>query len=130
MFSATSTYSQSNKFMKPKNATFGDPQGLFSLNQTPPPPKKIELCREKQADDFVAKLYGDPTFADVIFKVEDQEFPANKCILSARCSYFKKAFTSNMMESHNKEIPIKDVPAKLFKGEYFFIESTKVLNCS
>jgi len=81
----------------------------------------------------VAKLYGDATFADVIFQVEGQEFPANKCILSARCTHFRNAFTSsksillnsqpifigNMMESQNKIIPIKNVPAKLFKG--FFL---------
>jgi len=32
---------------------------------------------------------------DVIFKVENEEIPANKSLLSLRSSYFKNAFSSS-----------------------------------
>ena len=37
------------------------------------------------------KLYDKP---DVVFKVEDQEFPAHRAALAYRSSYFKNAFAS------------------------------------
>jgi len=87
---------------------------------------------DEKPEEFIVQMFQDKTFADVIFQVEDQKFPAHKCFLSVRCPYFKNVFTSfnsmeilifsnnpfigNMMESQNKVIPVPDERAEVFKG--------------
>ena len=41
-----------------------------------------------------ALLFMNKSESDVVFKVEDQEFPAQKSILSERYKFFKNMFTS------------------------------------
>jgi len=85
-------------------------------------PSKKQKCRKDQLENFVTELFNDKAaYPDIIFKVEDEEIPANKCILSIRCPHFKNAFTSKMMESQNKTILIKDVRAKVFKAMLQYI---------
>ena len=57
---------------------------------------QIKRCSEKQPENFMQDFFKDKTFADVIFQVEDKEFPAHKSFLSFRSPYFKKAFTSKL----------------------------------
>ena len=44
--------------------------------------------------DQVRSLFLDKTFADVNIEVEDQVFPAHRCVLAARCKFFLNMFTS------------------------------------
>jgi len=64
--------------------------------------------------------------SDVVFKVENEEFPAHKYILSEKCRFFKNAFASGMLESHSSVIEIKDTKASLFKAflEYVYLGKT------
>jgi len=57
-------------------------------------PRKVKEARKEEIKKHIAVLCEGKTDPDVIFKVEDQEFPANKCFLSYRCPYFKKVFSS------------------------------------
>ena len=41
-----------------------------------------------------ALLFMNKADSDVIFKVEDQEFPAQKSILSEKCKFFKNMWAS------------------------------------
>jgi len=91
---------------------------VYSLNI----PSKKQACKKSQLENFATQLFNEKeAYPDVMFKVGDEEIPANKCILSVRCSYFKNAFSSKMMESQNKIIPIKDVRAKVFKAMLQYI---------
>jgi len=64
--------------------------------------------------------------SDVVFKVENEEFPAHKYILSEKCQFFKTAFTSGMMESNSSMIEIQDTKASIFKAflEYVYLGKT------
>jgi len=78
--------------------------------------KKVKKIQAEKLQSFMTDLLNEKAFADVVFKVEDQEFPANKCVLSLRCSYFKNMFSSNMMESHSHIIPIPNIRAQVFQA--------------
>jgi len=79
-------------------------------------PKTKKSVQKEKLQDFMTNLFNEKVFADVIFKVEDQEFPANKCVLSLRCSYFKNMFSSNMMESQTNIITVPNIRAKVFQA--------------
>jgi len=88
---------------------FNSPHVNFLKN-----PSEQEKFEKEQMKNYIKILCEEKTDPDVIFKVEDQKLPANKFLLCYRSSYFKKVFSSNMMESHNATIPIFHVRAKVF----------------
>jgi len=63
-----------------------------------------------------AMLFLNKLESDIVFKVEDQEFPAHKSILIERCQFFKNMFSSGMSESYSPVIEISDTTASVFKG--------------
>jgi len=91
-------------------------------------PFESEKIEKKQTKENVQRLLADKNTADIVFKVEDQEFPAHKNILSFRSPYFKNAFSSNMIESHSNVISIENVKAKVFKAllKYIYVEDFEI----
>jgi len=73
-----------------------DASSLFSANAQPKTFLKVFATAEdptkKKALLFLNKLES-----DVLFKVEDQEFPAHKYILSEKCKFFKNMFASKAL---------------------------------
>jgi len=63
-----------------------------------------------------AMLFLNKHESDIVFKVEDQEFPAHKSILIERCKFFKNMFSSGMSESYLAVIEISDTTALVFKA--------------
>ncbi|XP_028304854.1 kelch repeat and BTB domain-containing protein 4 isoform X1 [Gouania willdenowi] len=57
----------------------------------------------------------DGLFADVTVIVETKEFHLHRLVLSAQSSFFRSMFTSNLKESHNRSIELKDVSAAVFQ---------------
>uniref|UniRef100_A0A3P9KGB7 Kelch repeat and BTB (POZ) domain containing 4 n=1 Tax=Oryzias latipes TaxID=8090 RepID=A0A3P9KGB7_ORYLA len=57
----------------------------------------------------------DGLFADVTITVDDKEFNLHRLVLSAQSSFFRSMFTSNLKESHNRSIELKDVSATVFQ---------------
>ena len=57
----------------------------------------------------------DGLFADVTINVDGKEFNLHRLVLSAQSSFFRSMFTSNLKESHNRCIELKDVSAKVFQ---------------
>ena len=105
-----------------------DHTNLFSSN----PSEKTFLKVFKTTEDPAKKkafLFLNKFESDVLFKVEDQQFPAHKYILSERCRFFKTMFASGMLESYSSVIVIPDTKASLFKAflEYVYLGQT-VLN--
>lgn len=54
-------------------------------------------------------------FADVTITVDGKEFHLHRLVLSAQSSFFRSMFTSNLKESHNRSIELKDVSATVFQ---------------
>ena len=57
----------------------------------------------------------DGLFADVTITVDSKEFHLHRLVLSAQSSFFRSMFTSNLKESHNRSIELKDVSATVFQ---------------
>lgn len=57
----------------------------------------------------------DGLFADVTITVDSKEFHLHRLVLSAQSSFFRSMFTSNLKESHNRTIELKDVSATVFQ---------------
>lgn len=65
----------------------------------------------KEPDPFYTFSNADRekgVFCDVIFKVNDQEFPAHRLILAAQSPVFKALFTSGMQESQQRMIELQE----------------------
>jgi hypothetical protein len=59
-------------------------------------------------------------FSDVVFLVEGQKVPANKCILATRCEYFEKMLNAGMKEAKEGVITLPDIKLATFKGKSHF----------
>uniref|UniRef100_A0A8D3ARZ0 Kelch repeat and BTB (POZ) domain containing 4 n=2 Tax=Scophthalmus maximus TaxID=52904 RepID=A0A8D3ARZ0_SCOMX len=57
----------------------------------------------------------DGLFADVTVNVDSKEFHLHRLVLSAQSSFFRSMFTSNLKESHDRAIELKDVSATVFQ---------------
>lgn len=57
----------------------------------------------------------DGLFADVTITVESREFHLHRLVLSAQSSFFRSMFTSNLRETYDRHIELKDVSAPVFQ---------------
>lgn len=57
----------------------------------------------------------DGLFADVTVTVDGKEFHLHRLVLSAQSSFFRSMFTSNLKETYNRSIELKDVSAAVFQ---------------
>jgi len=100
----------------------GDSSNLFSAT------KSVRQVFEMPEDPLKRKafLFLNKFESDVSFKVENEEFPAHRHILSEKCIFFKKVFASGFLESHSSVIEIKFMKASLFKAflEYVYLGET------
>ncbi len=54
-------------------------------------------------------LYENKQFVDIILKVNDHEFPCHKNVLAVSSPFFNTMFTTDLAESSQKEIAIKEM---------------------
>jgi len=75
-----------------------------------------------------ARLILNKLESDVVFKVEDKEFPAHKKILSERCKFFENMFASGMMESYSSVIEINNIKASTWRAflEFLYLGETQL----
>jgi len=82
--------------------------------------KKAFLFHQDEQDEKsleeARKLLKEKKDHDIIFRVQDQQIPAHRDVLSIRSSYFSKMFSSGMQESHQKEIIINEISSKAFEA--------------
>ena len=57
----------------------------------------------------------DGLFADVTVLVDGKEFQLHRLVLSAQSSFFRSMFTSNLRETHDRNVELKDVSARVFQ---------------
>ncbi len=78
-------------------------------------------------DAKIMKSYAfNQQFSDVTFVVEGKKICCHKVILSAQCKYFENMFTSEMLESHSKEIQITDISIATFSALIKYIYGQNV----
>jgi len=73
-----------------------------------------------------ASLFLNKSESDVVFKIENEEFPARRYVLSENNTFFKNMFASGMKESLSSVIEIEDTKAPTFKAFLEFIYVGKV----
>lgn len=59
--------------------------------------------------DGLCELLENDKFVDCVLKIKDQVFPCHKLVLAASSPYFKAMFLSDLEESKNREVVLKDV---------------------
>ncbi|XP_005100573.1 ankyrin repeat and BTB/POZ domain-containing protein 1 [Aplysia californica] len=53
--------------------------------------------RRELYEEFLRRLLQDRVYSDVVFRVHGEEFPAHRCILSARCLFFANMFKTKWL---------------------------------
>jgi hypothetical protein len=60
-------------------------------------------------------------FADVVFVVEDRPISLHRCILVARCEYFRAMFSSAFADANTRVIRLEDVEFQVFESAVRYI---------
>jgi len=83
--------------------------------------KESAKTQDNTLQDF-RKLFSQMPYHDITFKVENQEIPAHRALLSIRCPHFMQVFPAGIKDPANKVIEIADIKADIFKGllEYLY----------
>jgi len=64
--------------------------------------------------ETIRRQFEEKPFADIVFKVQGTPIKAHKGLISTRCPYFQRMFSSGMMETKSKEIEIHDITPATF----------------
>jgi hypothetical protein len=81
----------------------------------------------------MAFMLGNAEHSDVTFRIGSEEVIAHKCILSARCEFFRAMFRlGGMKESNQQAVDVHNHPLHAFKVALRFIYTDNVIlsNCS
>ncbi|XP_023329218.1 kelch-like protein 12 isoform X2 [Eurytemora carolleeae] len=81
--------------------------------------EELEFRGDTHADiilDGLNKLRKENTFTDVRIKVEEQEFPAHRCVLSSFSPYFRAMFTAGLAESDMEVVPLQGVEPDMIRN--------------
>jgi hypothetical protein len=100
------------------------PRRVDFLNYALPP-----LLQSSFASDLQHHLYFDSgSLHDVCFVVEQEHVHAHRCLLYARCEYFRSMFGAGFKEGDSAEIPIKGTTSAAFKAllTYFYTDDMEV----
>lgn len=61
-------------------------------------------------------LRKEKTFTDVMIKVDDQEFPVHRCVLSSFSPYFRAMFTAGLAESEMDVVTLQGVEPDMIRN--------------
>jgi DNA-binding beta-propeller fold protein YncE len=78
--------------------------------------------------DIQHHFFDSGSFHDVWFVVEEERIPSHRCLLSARCEYFRSMFGAGFKEGNSDEIYIKDTSSAAFKAllKYLYTDNMEV----
>ncbi|XP_065216037.1 speckle-type POZ protein B-like [Planococcus citri] len=71
----------------------------------------------------IETLFMDNKFSDITICVKNQEYPAHKNILAARCPYFRKMFNADWKEKNLDSIELKLIDETVFEEVLRYIYS-------
>ncbi|TVT98192.1 hypothetical protein EJB05_56511, partial [Eragrostis curvula] len=83
--------------------------------------KQFVLVPQSNLHQHLGELLKNMDGCDVTFEVDDDRFPAHRCILAARSSVFKAELFGDMAENSKRLIRIEDIDAQVFKSLIHFI---------
>lgn len=72
------------------------PETKASLNTPVTRPVPIPIRPGQDEKAMLNAVYQSMVYTDITFIAEEQEFPAHRGILAARCRYFEKLLTSSI----------------------------------
>jgi len=71
---------------------------------------------ESQLTADLAQALNFADLSDLELCVEDEKFSVHKCLLAARCPYFRALFASGMQEAQRSEVQLHDVSARAMRS--------------
>ena len=95
------------------------------------PMKRYPKLESSMLRDLQSLTTDDPNLADVVFIVEGKPVYAWKKLLSVRCQYFNRMFSSGMKESVQSsakiiEVPIQDVDYESFEALIVYLTTDQL----
>jgi hypothetical protein len=103
---------------------------VFELDIDPPPDFSVTTAPPSEAlIRGLGAFFNSEDFCDVVFKVENESVYCHRVILCTQSEWFKVLFQRGFHEAKEREIPINNVPAKIFKQmiEFFYVGTTPLL---
>ncbi|XP_013864408.1 kelch-like protein 40a [Austrofundulus limnaeus] len=73
------------------------------------PMQQPRMYQQTLLQDGLCDLLENDKFVDCVLKIQDKEFPCHRLVLAASSPFFKAMFLSELEESKNREIVLKDV---------------------
>lgn len=73
------------------------------------PVQQPRMYQQTLLQDGLCDLLENDKFVDCVLKIQDKEFPCHRLVLAASSPFFKAMFLSELEESKNREIVLKDV---------------------
>ncbi|XP_057322667.1 speckle-type POZ protein B-like isoform X1 [Microplitis mediator] len=102
----------------------------FSFNSEEPTEINLLHCPKSCVQQNFHQFLKADLFSDVVLVVDDQALPAHKIVLSTHSPFFHKMLTTDMKESKDNRIDIKNFSADVITEmlEYFYTNKTKASN--
>ncbi|KAK3096186.1 hypothetical protein FSP39_024171 [Pinctada imbricata] len=103
--------------------------GQSSICDTPSSPddRFVDEDRSMKLLQGFSKLYKDQEFVDVTLCVEDTEFPCHKNVLAVSSPFFMAMFSSNLAESQQDKIPLKELDSQTMSLVLDYIYTGQVM---
>lgn len=77
------------------------------------PMQQPRMYQQTLLQDGLCDLLENDKFVDCVLKIQDKEFPCHRLVLAASSPFFKAMFLSELEESKNREIVLKDVDPRV-----------------
>ncbi|XP_029309853.1 kelch-like protein 40a [Cottoperca gobio] len=73
------------------------------------PVEQPRMYQQSLLQDGLCDLLENDKFVDCVLKIQEEKFPCHRLVLAASSPFFKAMFLSDLEESKNREIVLKDV---------------------
>ena len=88
------------------------------------------LCDKEFKEELLSKLNQlrkEKVLCDVTLRIEGQDFPAHRSVLSAASPYFRSLFTSGFKENHDNVVELQDIKPAVASEALRFIYTGEAL---
>ncbi len=75
---------------------------------------------------FIQRMRDNDSSHDVVFVVENERFPAHRCLMEATSPVLRKMLTNGMKETNEREVVLKEVNVKAWKAVLDYMYTAKM----
>jgi len=103
---------------------------VYELDIDPPPDLALTTLPPSLAlINGLKQFYDNEEFSDVVFLLENERIFCHRLVLSTQSEWFRVLFSRGFRESTSREIPLKNVPLKVFRQmiEFFYFGGIPLL---